>query len=203
MKAPILIFDFDGTLLDSKGAFYDAFRNFYQKEKGIALSMEQFLELGKGNIWERFHASGFTEDHRTAFIRDEFPAAFDGSHLFDGIDDVIRSLKKDLGADLHILTSNEHAMVSRKLNDYLLLDYFTTVTGRSHLSKTEILRENFPDPAGCWHIGDTVGDMIAGKDAGMKTVAVTWGFHDEEMLSAANPDHLIRNQRDLLSVFGA
>ena len=40
---------------------------------------------------------------------------------------------------------------------------------------------------GSWMIGDTVSDVLAGKAAGLKTYAVTWGSHDASTLRSAVP----------------
>jgi len=200
---PVLIFDFDGTLLDSRDKFFEVSKAFYLRERGVDMTLSQFLGLFKGNVWENFRALGFSDEDRTAFVSEFFPVAMEKSHLLEGIDDVLRALKKDRGFEMHILTSNDEALATQKLNDYLLLDYFETITGNAHGPKADILRKNFPDPSCCWHIGDTTGDIVAGKDAGMGTVGVTWGFHDEDTLAESRPDHLIHTPSQLLDIFTA
>ena len=39
--------------------------------------------------------------------------------------------------------------------------------------------------------------MVEEKTAGVKTIAVTWGYHTEEMLIQSKPDHIARNVREL------
>jgi phosphoglycolate phosphatase len=52
-------------------------------------------------------------------------------------------------------------------------------------------------PQGHWMIGDTEADVDAGKQMGLKTVAILSGIRDEEHLRAAEPDHLLNDIREL------
>jgi phosphoglycolate phosphatase len=51
-----------------------------------------------------------------------------------------------------------------------------------------------------YYIGDTTGDIREAKMAGIRTVAVTWGWHSRERLAKLQPDYLIDNPSDLLSI---
>ena len=42
-------------------------------------------------------------------------------------------------------------------------------------------------------MGDTSGDVEAGRKAGIKTIGITWGFQHEKILAAAKPDFLIND----------
>ena len=49
-----------------------------------------------------------------------------------------------------------------------------------------------------WFVGDTVGDMVEGREAGVGTIAAAWGWHTAAQLSGAAPDHLAAEPADLL-----
>jgi len=51
-----------------------------------------------------------------------------------------------------------------------------------------------------YYIGDTTGDIKEGKQAGVKTVGVTWGWHSKEKMAAAEPDYLFDNPQELLKL---
>jgi phosphoglycolate phosphatase len=51
-----------------------------------------------------------------------------------------------------------------------------------------------------FYVGDTVGDIKEGRLAGVKTIAVTWGWHSKEKLETASPDYLIETPDDLLNI---
>ena len=46
-------------------------------------------------------------------------------------------------------------------------------------------------------VGDTVGDVVEGKRAGVRTVAAAWGYQPEEFLLSARPDALARSLGEL------
>lgn len=49
-------------------------------------------------------------------------------------------------------------------------------------------------------VGDTVGDVRAAREAGVRVVAVTWGYEAPELLAAAQPDALVHEPRALVSL---
>ena len=51
-----------------------------------------------------------------------------------------------------------------------------------------------------YYVCDTVGDIREARDAGIRTVAVTWGWHSRERLAAAHPDRLIDVPEKLLAL---
>ena len=50
------------------------------------------------------------------------------------------------------------------------------------------------------YVGDTAGDVLAGRAAGLETVAVTWGFGSEDDLAGARPGHVARSVEELASI---
>ena len=51
-----------------------------------------------------------------------------------------------------------------------------------------------------YYVGDTTGDIKEGKQAGIKTVGVTWGWHSKEKMAAAGPNYLVDHPRELLQL---
>ena len=50
----------------------------------------------------------------------------------------------------------------------------------------------------CLYIGDSEVDAATGKNAGLKTIGVLWGFRDRKTLETAGADHLIERPEELL-----
>jgi len=48
-----------------------------------------------------------------------------------------------------------------------------------------------------YYIGDTSGDVYEGKEAGAITIAVTWGWHEQERLIKAGPHFLVHTPKEL------
>lgn len=49
-------------------------------------------------------------------------------------------------------------------------------------------------------VGDSIGDFSQGRQAGVRTIAVTWGFHPEGLLRDALPDYIVRSPQELLLI---
>jgi len=48
-----------------------------------------------------------------------------------------------------------------------------------------------------YFVGDSNHEIIASKEAGAKSIAVTWGYNTEEYLKSKNPDYLVHNIKEL------
>jgi phosphoglycolate phosphatase len=105
--------------------------------------------------------------------------------------------------NMAILSSDLQEKLSRELDTLGLSDHFVAAKA-DVLNKIEAM-ENFL--AECRfmkeetaYVGDMVHDIEAGKKAGVRSIAVTWGFHPREKLEKANPDHLIDAPNQLLEI---
>ena len=74
-------------------------------------------------------------------------------------------------------------------------DHETSKTARISLVKAE-----YGAGSEYWYVGDTVGDIVEGNAAGVRTVAVGWGWHEAERLLEARPDRLACRPADLLDL---
>jgi phosphoglycolate phosphatase len=78
------------------------------------------------------------------------------------------------------------------------------VGGDQDESKTRKIgsaRRRFGRALAAWYVGDTVGDILEARRAGVGTVGVAWGWHGVERLRRANPDHMAHAPSDLLDLF--
>jgi len=106
---------------------------------------------------------------------------------------------------LAIVSSNSNYAIERILSGIGYGRFFDEILGSDFMfSKVEKIRHiterSGMQGNGTFYIGDTVGDILEAKQAGVKTVAVTWGWHTKEQLSVANPDSLIDSPEELLEI---
>lgn len=121
-----------------------------------------------------------------------------------GVGQVLRKLKKS-GVKLAVLSNKPHPQTVKVVHEMYGEDLFDWVQGQ----KDEIPRK--PDPAGvfyiaeklgidpsdCVYVGDSEVDVRTGKNAGMKTIAVTWGFRTKDELITAGAQYMIDRAEDL------
>jgi len=76
--------------------------------------------------------------------------------------------------------------------------------GEQEASKTRKIRSvrrRFGESLSAWYVGDTVGDVLEARAAGVGTVGVAWGWHGVERLRRVKPDRMAHAPSDLLDLF--
>ena len=124
---------------------------------------------------------------------------------YRGILPLLEDLKK-AGVKLAVLSNKPHEQAVKVVREMFGEGTFDYVSGQQ-----EGIRKK-PDPAGvvhimetlqmkpedCLYVGDSEVDVQTGKNAGVKTVIVTWGFRTREELKAAGAGNMIDSPEELL-----
>jgi pyrophosphatase PpaX len=207
-----IIFDLDGTLLDVREGFYWQFQELTLQYDGKPASKAMINAA----------AHGTTEQIvRTLVANREVPfeeicqrhheirlESYDRHlRLYDGVDELLPILKR-MGFRVAGLTAGNMLTVSC-LDRTGIRQHFDTVIAADRVSRVK------PHPEGLHlalqelgvladetvMVGDSVVDVLAGKNAGVrKTVGVSHGFGSVEALRAAGADHIIHDIPSLLDV---
>ncbi len=138
-----------------------------------------------------------------SMAKKEFNKMIAGVKPFDGIRESLVSLKEK-GYKLFVLSSNskENIETFLKNNDMDVFEEVHSVTnifGKGSLIK-KLVTVNHWDKNNVIYVGDEVRDIHAGQKAGVKSVAVTWGYNTEEFLKKENPDVVLRNISEISSL---
>ena len=117
----------------------------------------------------------------------------------------MKSVLRDLSREhkLIISTSNETNVVRKHLKKENIDSLFDEIYGSdiepSKVKKIQIIQNK--NPSGKYfYIGDTIGDILEGKEAKVQTIAVSWGWHTKEELLKVKPDHIVDKPINLLTV---
>ena len=184
-----LIFDLDGTLVDTK-ADLAAAANHMLRELNLPLlsvaQVESFIGLGARVLIER--ALGQERAHLVAegfaLFMDYYDAhLLDQTRPYPGMETLLTAARAQ-GMSLSVLTNKPEQPSRAILSGLGLMDYFSTVIGGDTLPKRK------PDPGGIFVlqqaagraltetllIGDSEIDMRTGRAAGIATCGVMWGF---------------------------
>ena len=108
---------------------------------------------------------------------------------------------------LAVITSSRSETVAASLRNAGLGDAISAVLGgdlgTSKAERIGAMRARHGESRGAtFMIGDTIGDIREGKRAGVRTVAVGWGYQTAALLSKEAPDFLINKPSDLLQLAG-
>jgi len=199
----LFLFDFDGVLADSLDLYAEAVRRCMERiGTPILKTREDYLALFDGNFYESMAARGVDLAAFAQAAKEILPGLdYDAMKPFDGLIPVLDSLQKD--HLLAVISSNGSRTIRRMLERFGFDPYFEEVLGSDFLfSKKEkidhaLAKYGIP-PERTFYIGDTTGDIVEARAAGIRTVAVTWGWHSRERLAAAHPDFLVDRPEDLL-----
>lgn len=208
------IFDFDGTLADTKKcgeiATQRAFKTCGLSEpssKDITHYMEipieeSFLKLADRQLDEA-SLTKLIETFRNTYKTIEKDYIYE----FAGITEAITSLHNQ-GKKLFVVSSKKSDVLERNLSAIGLNHLITEAVGSDQVSKYK------PDPEGIHtilqrynlnsqhtvYIGDSTFDVEMGQRAGVQSAAVTWGAHDARILLHSNPDFIINDPSEINTV---
>ncbi len=200
----VLLFDFDGTIVDSLKVAHKAYNAVAKQYKLKKIVHEKdFSALYDQNIYQSFLKQGVPQEKIGKFMLDLRNAFFNNGYradIFPGVRKTFALLAKD--NLIFIVTSNLSPAVKKLLND-AKLSGVTEILGGDHgkskVKKIEYIKPLYPE-ATIYYIGDTVGDIVEGKQAGVKTVAVTWGYHSKAKLQKAEPDYIVDKPKELVEI---
>jgi phosphoglycolate phosphatase len=205
MSQKLLLFDFDGVLVDSLEVYERRVKLCLEKiGSQIIQSRQDFLALFEDNFYEGIVKKGidlgeFMNASKSIPTKDDY----DQMAPFLPIFPVLHALKKD--NILTVISSNVSRVIRLILARYGFNGCFREVLGADYgyskeekiihaMNRFQIEKEN------TYYVGDTVGDIKEARLAGVKTVAVTWGWHNKERLETISPDYLIETPDDLLKI---
>ena len=208
-----VIFDLDGTLLNSLGDLTAAV-NHALAAHGFPLRTEEqvrsYVGDGVRQLIARACPSGTDEATRAAVLEAYLPyyAAHnaDLTMPYDGVLDLLAALKA-AGIRLAVV-SNKHAPAVTTLCDRFFGEYLELAVGNDGTRPLKPAPDNLlyaMERLGVtreetWFVGDSVQDVLTARAAGVKCAAVSWGFQDEDRLLAERPAALVRTAAELKAV---
>jgi phosphoglycolate phosphatase len=190
-----LIFDFDGVLGNTYQINFSVSKFFDPK-----ISEQDFKDHHNGNVFEKPIIQFKDSDFPTFFKKQR--RMFTEKELFP----VTRMLQKlSKGYTLFIISSTSDENIIHFLKLKNLDTYFEAIHGATtHLSKThkfKMIFENYNlDASQCMFITDTIGDIKEAQKVGVKSIAVTWGYHDEELLAKEKPYKIAHTPAELVQI---
>jgi pyrophosphatase PpaX len=209
MRFPVVLFDFDGTVVDSGAMILASFRHATKTVLDRALSDAELLAAAGTPLSEqmRIFDAERAEELVDVYRRHNEPL-HEALQPCDGMLEVVRQLNRE-GRRLGIVTAKRRSTVELAFAVLPLRNYFEPVVAAEDSRR----HKPAPDPlllaldrlqaraAEAAYVGDSPFDVAAAKAAGVFAVAVTWGgIHSEEVLRAESPDALVSTPAELLDV---
>jgi haloacid dehalogenase superfamily, subfamily IA, variant 3 with third motif having DD or ED/haloacid dehalogenase superfamily, subfamily IA, variant 1 with third motif having Dx(3-4)D or Dx(3-4)E len=215
MKYQAIIFDLDGTLLDTLEDIADAANsvlsrfNFPQHD---LQTYKYFVGEGIGRLIQRaLPQKKFEEDFITlcvTLMRAEYSKTWTKkTHLYPQVPDILDSLTNQ-GIKMAILSNKPDDFTKEMVAKFLMKWQFFIVQGEKPFVPKKpdpyaalAIAENLKIPPRTFlFLGDSEVDMKTALAAGMHPVGVLWGFRTAEELIASGAKVLIKNLSDLIKI---
>jgi phosphoglycolate phosphatase-like HAD superfamily hydrolase len=214
----LLLFDIDGTLIDSGGAGVQALRAVLQNEFGMSDELDGIEIAGRtdlGIVHQILCKLNFEPNEKNTarfldqyieFLADELPRR--KGRLLPGIEELLRRLQPRRQNVLALLTGNVERGAQLKLGHYGIWHFFEFgAFADDHHDRNELgvfarqrAREKHGVDFGAADIdviGDTPHDIACGKAIGARTIAVATGSFSRGQLAVHQPDWILDNFSDV------
>lgn len=205
----LIIFDYDGVLADT----LDDLIQFGQEacnQLGVKhvvtqndlshLEVMSFATFGRACEVPEPLVDEFVKISLNLFAEKESPPA-----IFGGLSEVIQhfSTKQKLAIVTTNSSQNVHAFLAKHGLDSLVHAVYGVDTPGSKAQKISMARERFTNhEEAVFMIGDALSDVRAAKEAGVSSIAATWGHQSLETLQRGEPDFVVHSPRELIEVIG-
>jgi pyrophosphatase PpaX len=205
VRYPVVLFDLDGTLVDSAGVILASFHHATETVLQRRYPDEQILaQVGGSNLETQMGLLAPAHvDELVRVYRAHNDPSYSEMSCFDGMLDVLAQLKGE-GRRLGVVSAKRRPTVERVFEGAGIGKYFDVIVGsdaterhKPHpeplLHALDLLGARPEDAA---YVGDSPFDMAAAKAARVLAVAVAWGgIHRVE-----DADVLVESPRELLGV---
>lgn len=206
-----VIFDLDGTLLDTIGDLAEAV-NFALENNGLSRlpveTIKSYVENGAARLIERSSGSKHGEPLFEKCRKDFSAYYMSYLHVFtkpyEGVSETLKELK-NRGFNTAIL-SNKPDNAVKELSDFFFKGLIDIALGeRGGVPKKpdptavlEIIDRFGVNKEDVIYVGDSEVDIQTGRNAGVKTLSCLWGFKTKEFLVENGAEILLEKPNDIL-----
>lgn len=197
----IAVFDFDGVLVDSRKAIYEAISEISKIKKVPILTKEELLNYSTKELLKKLKIRWYETPRFYKLARKIVNLNKDYIVIEPHILETFQEINLDK-ISIIILSSNSTNLISECITKYLNKIKITEIIGDISLFKKsrrikKIIREYNIKNKDIIYIGDEIRDIIAAKKAKISSIAVLWGKENETLLAKENPTFIVKNGIEL------
>jgi phosphoglycolate phosphatase len=213
----LIIFDVDGTLVDSQNFIVEAQKRAFEAHSIPAPDRAAMLSIVGLSLVQAFielvgpdgPVESLAQSYREAWQVMRLDPAF-ADPLYEGASTAIAALALRKDVMLGVATGKSKRGVDHLFHEQGWHNQFATVqTADGHPSKPHpsmilaALAETGTPPGDAVMIGDTSYDMAMGRAAGVHTIGVSWGYHPRERLLEHGAGQIVESFDELTAVLAS
>jgi phosphoglycolate phosphatase len=203
----LIIFDYDGVLADTLDDLIQfgqeacnqlGVHHVVTKDDLSNLEVMSFATFGRACEVPEHLIDEFVKINLNLFAEKETPPA-----IFAGLDEVIRhfSANHKIAVVTTNTSQNVHAFLVKHGLDGCIDSVYGVDSPGSKAQKISMARSRLLEKEEeVFMIGDALSDVRAAKEAGVSSIAVTWGHQSLEALLRGEPDYVVRSTNSLIEV---
>lgn len=208
MKTKLLMFDIDGTLLDTTEFILQAYEHVFKVHKFPAKNRVEISRVIGKHLRECYQLlTGLEQvDH---LIKDHKSFQQNNYHLAQAFLDTENTLKelKKRGIKLAAISTRYGPSVPETLKRNHIFNFFDLILTADEVSKVKpdpeginkVLKLFSIEPSEAIFVGDSPVDVEAGKNANVKIIGVSFGFHGDSIKNS-KPDFLVHHLSEILKL---
>ncbi len=211
----LVIFDLDGTLLNTIGDLAAACDTVLQRHNLPTYSLDEYktfvgsgiMRLVERAIPEELRTEEFVAELRSEFVKYYFENIHEHTIVYENVSWLLHELKK---RNISMaVASNKFQDGTAKLVSHFFSDiHFEAVLGQrkgiplkpSPQIVHDICQITSYTPDKILYVGDSGIDMETAKAAGVESVGVTWGFRSREELEQSGADHIVDSPKEIIKL---
>lgn len=201
-----VIFDFDGTLANSKDVFISAWNSLADKHNYRKINRSELDTLRRLPILERVKRLDFPIFKAPLIIPDfyRYYRKFSGNiKLYPGVIQMLNTLERE-GYQTAIISSNSKEVIKQVLRRHRIRTISQILSSSAIFGKDQLIRKFLKEhrlkPSEVVYVGDEQRDIVACKSAGIKVIWVSWGYDAKELIQSQNPDFLVDSPGEILDI---
>lgn len=201
-----VIFDFDGTLVDSKDIFIYVYNQLAESHNFKKIQDKDVEKFRKLSVFERAKLLNVPM-YLLPFLATEFYNLYKEQiknlKLFDGIKEVLEKLK-DKKREIIIISSNSESNIREFLekNQIDVIDEIfcsNNILGKDKIIN-KFLKKHYLRNWEVIYVGDEIRDIVACKKTGIEVVWVEWGCDLIDNVKEYNPNYIVSTPSDILRI---
>lgn len=204
-----LLFDFDGTLLNTNELIIHTFSTVLEKHFPNSYEREDILQFIGPSLKQTFEtiAPLRTEELIKEYRELNLALHDEMVSVYDGVEETLYLLK-NRGLKMAIVSTKKRDTILHGLRLMGVSELFDTVISLDDVENPKphpepilkALKELSSSAAESLMIGDNSHDIEGGKNAGVRTAGVAWSAKGEDYLATFKPDYMLQHISDLLEL---